>query len=99
MDVVVVDSDTPFSTPFLPRIESPGSPLAFPCHSLVDKRYMEGAGRQEPASTPQAPGKVGALAHPPPFTWVVGLPRATTHGMINSLCTVVLRWVNNPTQL
>ena len=41
---------------------------------------MEGAGWQEPASTTistQAPSQVGALAHSPPFTRVVGLPQSS----------------------
>ena len=41
---------------------------------------MEGTGQQDPVSTPvstQAPGQVGALAHPPPFTQVVGLPHSS----------------------
>ena len=47
----------------------------------VDKLNREGAGWQELASTPvstQAPGQVGAFAHPPPFTRVVGLPQSNS---------------------
>ena len=65
-------------TPFLLRIGSPGIPFVFLCRANAGRQTQYGgcwmAGSASTPVSTQAPGQMGALAHPPPFTQVVGLP-------------------------
>ena len=80
MEVAGTDSDAPFQTPFLLRIGSPGSPLAFLCLANAGRQtqyggcWTAGAGFDPGQHSDSRSG--GGSCHPPPFPWVVGLPQS-----------------------